>query len=86
MLKSNKACRISSILSFINRFVNEDDKDWFENTLIEIIKEHIGESFERFVNGTEPYFCDFLRDAPEATGEEAEDADIDVPNIYEPVR
>ena len=26
-----------------------------------------------------------LRDAPEATGEEAEDADFEMPKIYEPV-
>lgn len=27
----------------------------------------------------------FSRDAPEATGEETEDADLDMPRIYEPV-
>ncbi|CAF4643235.1 unnamed protein product, partial [Rotaria magnacalcarata] len=31
----------------------------------------------------EEYFVDFLRDAPEPTGEEAEDADLDAPKIYE---
>lgn len=31
----------------------------------------------------EPYFVDFLREAPEPTGEEAEDADLDAPKIYE---
>lgn len=33
----------------------------------------------------EPYFVDFLRDAPEATGEEGEDADLEAPKIYEPI-
>ena len=33
----------------------------------------------------EPYFVDFLRDAPEPTGEEDEDADFDAPKIYEEV-
>ena len=33
----------------------------------------------------EPYFVDFLRDAPEATGEEGDDADLDAPKIYEPI-
>ena len=30
-------------------------------------------------------FKNYLRDAPEATGEEAEDADFEMPKIYEPV-
>ena len=38
---------------------------------------------------TEPvkqaYFVDFLRDAPEPTGDEADDADLDAPKIYEQV-
>ena len=31
----------------------------------------------------EPYFVDFLRDAPEPTGDEPEDADMEAPKIYE---
>ena len=31
------------------------------------------------------YFVDFMRDAPEPTGEEVEDADMELPKIYEPV-
>lgn len=34
----------------------------------------------------EPYFVDFLRDAPEPTGEEADDAVLDAPKIYEQVQ
>lgn len=30
-------------------------------------------------------FSQLFRDAPEATGEEADDADFDMPKIYEPV-
>ena len=33
----------------------------------------------------EPYFVDFLRDAPEPTGEEADDAALEAPKIYEQV-
>lgn len=31
------------------------------------------------------FFLRLFRDAPEATGEEADDADFDMPKIYEPV-
>lgn len=33
----------------------------------------------------EPYFVDFLRDAPEITGEEDDDSNLDAPKIYEMV-
>lgn len=33
----------------------------------------------------EPYFVDFMRDPPEATGEEADDDELDDPKIYEQV-
>jgi dynein heavy chain len=33
----------------------------------------------------EPYFVDFLREAPEPTGEETEDTSLDSPKIYEPI-
>ena len=33
----------------------------------------------------EPYFVDFLRDAPELTGDEPEDADMEAPKVYEQV-
>ena len=33
----------------------------------------------------EHYFVDFLREAPEPTGEEPEDADLEAPKIYEQV-
>lgn len=33
----------------------------------------------------ENYFVDFLRDAPEPTGDEGDDADLSAPKIYEKV-
>ena len=33
----------------------------------------------------EPFFVDFMRDAPEPTGDEGEDADLEAPKIYEEV-
>ena len=32
-----------------------------------------------------PFFVDFLRDAPEATGDEPDDADLEAPKVYEKV-
>ena len=34
---------------------------------------------------SDTYFVDFLRDAPEATGDEPEDADLEAPKMYEPI-
>ena len=31
------------------------------------------------------YFVDFMRDAPEPTGDETEEADMELPKVYEPV-
>lgn len=33
----------------------------------------------------EPYFVDFLREAPEPTGDEPDDADLEAPKVYEMV-
>ncbi|CAK8682401.1 unnamed protein product [Clavelina lepadiformis] len=66
------------------RFTNEEDKLWFEKALVRLVKEKVDDKMS--VEGTEPYFVDFLRDAPEATGEEADDSDLEAPKIYEQVR
>lgn len=34
----------------------------------------------------EPYFVDFLRDAPELTGDEPEETDPEAPKVYEEVK
>lgn len=33
----------------------------------------------------EAYFVDFLKDAPETTGEEPEDMELEAPKVYEPI-
>ena len=47
--------------------------------------QHIGEEYVDQLDA-EPYFVDFMRDAPEPTGEEGDDADLDAPKVYEAVR
>ena len=50
-----------------------------------VIREEIGDEAANILD-EEPYFVDFLRDAPEPTGDEPEDADMDAPKIYELVK
>ncbi|WAR12301.1 DYH5-like protein [Mya arenaria] len=61
-----------------------DDLKWFTKTMGRVIGEEMGEMYVSYVEETH-YFVDFLRDAPEATGEEPDDTDFDMPKIYEPI-
>ncbi|XP_077977872.1 dynein axonemal heavy chain 5-like isoform X2 [Glandiceps talaboti] len=67
-----------------DRFTNNEDKEWFEKTLIKVTEDDLGTGFAEQM-AAEPFFVDFLRDAPEATGEEPDDADLEAPKVYEPV-
>ncbi|CAL8248584.1 unnamed protein product [Lota lota] len=71
-----------------DRFTTPEDVAWFDQALAQLLlQEDFGEEAERSaVDGAaDSYFVDFLRDAPEATGEEPEDSDFDMPKVYEPV-
>ncbi|XP_071768037.1 dynein axonemal heavy chain 8-like [Centroberyx gerrardi] len=65
-----------------DRFVCFEDRAWFEKAVSRAIQEHVDPSIVPELH-PEPYFVDFLRDAPEPTGEEGEDACFDAPKIYE---
>ncbi|XP_062596702.1 dynein axonemal heavy chain 5-like, partial [Saccostrea cucullata] len=67
-----------------DRFTNADDKAWFEKSLNVVINDHIDASLVDTCH-PEPYFVDFLRDAPEPTGEESDDAALEAPKIYEQI-
>uniref|UniRef100_A0A8C0UWX5 Dynein heavy chain 5, axonemal-like n=1 Tax=Cyanistes caeruleus TaxID=156563 RepID=A0A8C0UWX5_CYACU len=54
-----------------DRFISQSDKDWFEDMMRKVNK------------CTELYFVDFLRDVPEAAGDEPDDAELKAPKIYE---
>ena len=73
---------ISRILS--DRFVSDVDKDWFDTEVISTVKKELGPEEGELVTHTK-YFVDFMRDAPEPTGEEVEDADMELPKVYEPI-
>jgi dynein heavy chain len=64
-----------------DRFTNEQDCQWFEKAMEKVL----GEEIPQAAFPKEPYFVDFMRDAPEPTGEEPDDADLEAPKIYEKV-
>ncbi|XP_019712193.1 dynein heavy chain 8, axonemal [Hippocampus comes] len=65
-----------------DRFICPEDKDWFESSVGRVVKEHVDPSLVASIH-KDPYFVDFLREAPEPTGEEDENASFDAPKIYE---
>ncbi|GAB1610879.1 dynein axonemal heavy chain 5 [Argonauta hians] len=65
-----------------DRFTNVEDKMWFEKACMDVVSEFFSPEIASKVQ-PEPYFVNFLRDAPEATGEEPEDAEAEVPKVYE---
>ncbi|XP_076594400.1 dynein axonemal heavy chain 5 isoform X3 [Chaetodon auriga] len=69
-----------------DRFTMPEDVEWFDQALAKLVEEELGEEHRNIVDyGLDRYFVDFLRDAPEATGEEPEDSDFDLPKVYEPM-
>ncbi|XP_033231151.1 dynein heavy chain 5, axonemal [Belonocnema kinseyi] len=69
---------------FSDRFTLLSDKNWFDKELAQVVNDNLGESYIGMI-GSNPAFVDFMRDAPEPTGEEGEDADMELPKVYEPV-
>uniref|UniRef100_A0A8I3P9V3 Dynein axonemal heavy chain 5 n=1 Tax=Canis lupus familiaris TaxID=9615 RepID=A0A8I3P9V3_CANLF len=69
-----------------DRFTVPNDVIWFDKALVSLVEEEFGEEKKLLVDcGTDAYFVDFLRDVPEATGETSEEADAEMPKIYEAV-
>ncbi|XP_071957073.1 dynein axonemal heavy chain 5-like [Antedon mediterranea] len=67
-----------------DRFTNQEDKNWFEAQIKKVAEADLGTALAEQIPA-EPFFVDFLRDAPEITGDEPDDADLDAPKIYEPI-
>ncbi|XP_039610081.1 dynein heavy chain 5, axonemal-like [Polypterus senegalus] len=67
-----------------DRFTNEKDKEWFDKTILKVAADDHGADLIDAAP-KEAYFVDFLRDAPEATGDEPEDTELEAPKIYEPI-
>lgn len=63
-----------------DRFIDDDDRNWFSQNLKQIEEKYWnGESCQENVH------VNFMRDAPEPTGDEPDDFDFSPPKIYEPV-
>nr|CAD7590203.1 unnamed protein product [Timema genevievae] len=69
---------------FSDRLTIMSDKDWFDQELQNVVTECLGPQYWEMAKPN-PVFVDFMRDAPEPTGEEGEDADMELPKVYEPV-
>ena len=74
-LWNHECCRVIA-----DRFVNSEDWDWFKKAMMAVIEEELGSADSL---PAEPYFVDFLREPPEPTGDEPEDADLEAPKVYE---
>ena len=67
-----------------DRFINENDMKIFNIELMSFVRNYLGDQYGEMIEETQ-YFVDFLRDAPEPTGEEDSDADMELPKIFEPI-
>ena len=66
-----------------DRYTTQADCDWSHNKAVELISEFdpaLGEGINR-----DTFFANFMREPPEPTGEEPEDAVFEAPKIYEGV-
>ncbi|XP_066532241.1 dynein axonemal heavy chain 8-like isoform X2 [Hoplias malabaricus] len=73
-------CECTRVIA--DRFVCIEDKQWFEKAIAQVIQEHVDPALIPVIH-PDPFFVDFMREAQEPTGEEAEDACLDAPKIYE---
>ena len=69
---------------FCDKFVTEKDKEWFKEEVEGLVAENFDEQFHKITKNM-VYFVDFMRDAPEPTGEEDGDTENELPKVYEPI-
>jgi len=68
-----------------DRFSDPKDKVWFDSEMDNLVRQELGEAHVKMLGCRTSLFVDFMRDAPEPTGEEGEDADVELPKVYEPI-
>ncbi|EDQ85634.1 uncharacterized protein MONBRDRAFT_38754 [Monosiga brevicollis MX1] len=67
-----------------DRFTEKRDVAWFTQRIDTLVEQEIGAQFAEEL-APEPFFVDFMREAPEPTGEEEDDSALEAPKIYEMV-
>ena len=67
-----------------DRFTEKADRDWFDQCMKQTCSRKMSPELASQLPD-EPYFVDFMRDAPELTGDEPDDQDMEAPKIYERV-
>lgn len=68
-----------------DRFVNKRDRQWFVAHLGKQVEEDLADDGAQFYPEEETFWVDFLREAPEPTGDEPDDFVFEAPKIYEEV-
>uniref|UniRef100_A0A803VRN2 Dynein axonemal heavy chain 5 n=1 Tax=Ficedula albicollis TaxID=59894 RepID=A0A803VRN2_FICAL len=68
-----------------DRFTTSEDVNWFHTTVAKLIEEEFEDAKALLDHETDTFFVDFLRDAPARTDEKPEEANLDIPKIYEPI-
>ncbi|KAL2085437.1 hypothetical protein ACEWY4_018757 [Coilia grayii] len=78
-LLRHECCRVIA-----DRFIDLKDTEVFDGIVARIVTEDQGSQLMEHAQ-TDAFFVDFLRDAPESTGDEPEDAEPETPKVYEPI-
>lgn len=65
---------------FADRFTTFGDYNWFVKEIKQIAAKELGSDYVDVLEPS-PVFVDFMRDAPEPTGEEGEEADMELPSF-----
>ncbi|XP_035785030.1 dynein heavy chain 8, axonemal-like [Anopheles albimanus] len=72
-----------------DRFTSVEDRSWFLATLRTTAEQELGADAVQYLadeEHAEPFFVNFLRDAPEPTGEEGDDeGSLEPPKLYEQI-
>lgn len=90
----SEVCQSSELLSALyhheccraiaDRFVDSGDRRAFGSIVETVTVEDHGRALTEHAQWNS-CFVDFLREAPEATGDEPEDAELEAPKVYEPI-
>ncbi|XP_030612273.1 dynein heavy chain 5, axonemal [Archocentrus centrarchus] len=90
----SEVCQSSELLSALfhheccrviaDRFIDGSDRQTFSSIMEKVTVEDHGRALTEHAQWNS-CFVDFLREAPEATGEEPEDAELEAPKVYEPI-